>query len=107
MAYIQKTTTFKNAIEVSQYHTARYGAPGQKREKKKKPTPELMRKRNQYNRERTARWKLRANFDVRDYFSTLTYRVEERPPDMDQAKEDFAKAKRKIQTEYRKRGYEL
>ena len=40
MAYKQKRYVFKNAIEIEEYHTARYGAPGMKRLGKRKPTPE-------------------------------------------------------------------
>ena len=76
MAFTTKTYRFKNAIEREQYHTARYGAPGQKRQKKKKPTPEQMEKINQYNREKTARMKLREHFRENDYFADLTYMKE-------------------------------
>ena len=55
MAYKKKTWEFRRAIEVMEYHTARYGAPGQKREKKKKPTKEDMEKVNQYTKERKAK----------------------------------------------------
>lgn len=107
MSYKKKIYRFKNAIEIEEYHTARYGAPGQKRAKKKKPTKEQVEKRNQYNKEKLARRKLRANFEVNDYFTTLTYKKENRPGDMSKAKEDIKKAIRKIRGEYRKRGHEL
>lgn len=107
MSYKKKIYRFKNAIEIEEYHTARYGAPGQKREKKKKPTKEQVEKRNQYNKEKLARRKLRANFEVNDYFSTFTYKKENRPSSMDKAKEDIKKAIRKIRGEYKKRGHEL
>lgn len=107
MAYTKKTMRFRNAIEVCEYHSAKYGAPGMKRSKRKKPTPEMIDKRNQYNKERTARWKLRTYFDVNDYFSDLTYKVEERPPDMETAKKQFQKFIRQVRAEYKKRGQEL
>lgn len=107
MSYKKKIYRFKNAIEIEEYHTARYGAPGQKREKKKKPTKEQVEKRNQYNKEKLARRKLRANFKANDYFSTLTYKKENRPSSMDKAKDDIKKAIRKIRGEYKKRGHEL
>lgn len=107
MSYTGNRHYFKNAIEVEEYHTARYGAPGQKRMKKKKPTPEQIEKINQYNREKVARRKLRANFDIHDYFTDLTYRRDARPPDMKTAKEDFAKFIREVRKQYKKRGYEL
>ena len=55
MSYMCKRMRFRNAIEVYEYHTAKYGAPGQERQEKKKDTPEQMAKRNRYNRERLAR----------------------------------------------------
>ncbi len=107
MAYIEKRYTFAHAVEVEQYHTARYGAPGQERQPKRKPTPEQIERQNQRNKEKKCRRKLRTYFDVNDYFVTLTYAREARPPNMDQAKKDFAKFTRKLRAEYKKRGQEL
>lgn len=107
MAFTTKTYRFKNAIEREQYYTARYGAPGQKRQKKQKPTPEQMEKINQYIRERTARRKLREHFRENDYFADLTYRKDKRPLDMGVAKSHFKAFIRKLRKEYRKRGHEL
>ena len=49
MAHKRKTYRYRNAVEVEEYHTGRYGAPGQKRKEKAKPTPEQMEKVNQRN----------------------------------------------------------
>ena len=57
--------------------------------------------------EKRCRRKLRAYFDVNDYFVTLTYRKDARPPDMKQAKEHFTKFIRKLRAEYKKRGHPL
>lgn len=107
MAWKKKEYRFKNAIEVEEYHTGKYGAPGQKRQQKKELTKEQIEKRNQYNREKTARRKLRMHFEVNDYFSLFTYRKEDRPEDMKKAKQHFGRAIRIIRREYRKRGAEL
>ena len=107
MAYKQKKYIFPNAIEIEQYHTAKYGAPGQSRLKKRKPTPEQIEKINQYNKEKICRHKMRQHFDVDDYFTTLTYEKEKRPADMQQAKKQFSEFIRYIRREYRKRGSEL
>lgn len=107
MSYTGKRYHFKNAIEVEEFHTARYGAPGQSRMKRRKPTPEQMEKINQYNREKLARRKLREHFDIHDYFTDLTYRRGERPADMKAAKADFRKFIREVRRQYKKRGYEL
>ena len=46
-------------------------------------------------------------FKVNDYFFTLTYPKEERPPDMKQAKQDFKEFYLFCKKEYKKRGQEL
>ena len=107
MAYKQKKYIFPNAIEIEQYHTGRYGAPGQSRLKKRKPTPEQIEKINQYNKEKNCRHKLRQHFDVNDYFTTLTYIKDKRPENMAEAKRHFGEFIRYIRREYRKRGEEL
>ena len=107
MSYMSKRMRFRNAIEVYEYHTAKYGAPGQERQEKKKATPEQMAKRNRYNRERLARWKLRNNFDVDDYFTRLSYEKDKRPESMEEAKEDWKAFLQILRREYKKRGAEL
>lgn len=105
--YKRLTYLFRDSIEIYEYLDGRYGAPGEKRGKKKKATPEQMKKRNQWNRERKARHRLKTWFHENDYLALLTYRREERPLNMKAAKEDFRKAVRIIRREYRKRGHEL
>ena len=107
MAYIRKRYKLRNVIEVEEYHTGRYGAPGQKRKKKKKLTPEQMAKVNQKNKEKECRRKLRQHFTTADYFVDLTYAKEERPPDMDTAKRHFREFLRIVRREYKKRREEL
>lgn len=105
--YKQTKYRLRDAIEIEEYHDGQYGAPGQKRQKKTKPTKIQMAMKNQKNKENTARRKLRMHFRVEDYFTRLSYRIDERPPDMDAAKDDFSKFIRKVRTEYKKRGCEL
>jgi len=52
MAFKRLRYKLTNSIEVMEFHTARYGAPGQPRAEKKAQTPEAMAKVNQRNRER-------------------------------------------------------
>lgn len=96
-----------NVIERQEYLDGRYGAPGEKRAKKKKATPEEVEQVNQWTRERKARHRLRMYFKVNDYFFTLTYPKEERPADMKQAVKDFEDFYKYCKKEYRKRGEEL
>lgn len=107
MPYKQKKYVFRNAIEIEQYHTARYGAPGEKREPKMKATPEQIAKMNQRNKEKRCRRKLRTHFDVNDYFADLTYEKDARPPDMEMAKKHFRQFMRIIRKEYAKRGAQV
>ena len=104
MAYKKKEYKYKNAIEVVEYHNGRYGAPGEKRLKKKKITPEQIAKRNQYNKERTCLRKMRSHCNVNDYFFTLSYEKEKRPADMGRAKEDFRKFIKELRTVFKKIG---
>lgn len=107
MAYRKKTYRYRNAIEVEESHSGRYGAPGQERVKKKKPTPEQMEKVNQRNKEKLCRRKLRKWFRKEDIWLTLTYAVEKRPPDMKTAKKQFSDFADEVRKEYKKRGYVL
>lgn len=105
--YKKETYRFPNAIEVYEHLDGRYGARGEPRAKRKKPTPEQIRKRNQWNKEKRARHKLRTWFRQNDYLVTLTYRKEDRPEDMDQAKKELAAFLRKVRKGYKKTGQEF
>lgn len=107
MAYKKKTYVLRNAIEVEEYHTSTCRAPGMKRLKKKKPTPEQVERINQRNKEKLCRRKLREHFDVNDYFVTMTYERSLRPEDMETAKEHFKEFLRIVRREYKKRKSEL
>lgn len=105
----RKTFTLRNGevIDVEEFHDGMYGAPGKKRQKKKKPTKEQMQKVNQKNKERRCRLKLLEYFSSGDWLITLTYQVRFRPPDMKTALNDFSRFIRKVRTNYRKRNHEL
>ena len=106
MATKRVTHTFRKGdiLEVKEYHDGRYGARGLPREKKRKPTPEQMAVVNAMNKAETARHRLLEYFGKGDYFLTLTYRVEARPPDMAKAKKDFTNLISKLRTRYKKEG---
>lgn len=109
MATKRVTHTFRKGdiLEVKEYHDGRYGARGLPREKKRKPTPEQMAVVNAMNKAETARHRLLEYFGKEDYFLTLTYRVEARPPDMAKAKKDFTNLISKLRTRYKKEQIEL
>ena len=106
MAYMKKTWRFRNAVEVMEYHTGRYGAPGQTRRQRAGATPEEVRRYNRKTRERKCRHKLREHFEKNDYFVALTYAKDKRPADMDEAKKDFRNFIRQVVKAYRGSGHE-
>ncbi|MEY8378780.1 hypothetical protein AALD22_24065 [Lachnospiraceae bacterium 56-18] len=107
MATKRVSYEFENVIEREEYHDGKYGAPGKKREEKKKATPEQVAKINQYNREKKARHRLSMYFHEGDWFATLTYRKDARPADMATAKKHFSDFMRNVRPWYRKQGYEV
>lgn len=105
--YERKKYIFDDSIEVEEKHSARYGAPGMKRERKKKVTPELMAKQNQRGKEKKVRRLIKWNFKIYDYWMTLTYREGLRPPDMETAKKDLQRFLRKLKSVYKKQGIDF
>ena len=72
--YIRWIWDCGNTREVEEKHTGRYGARGQKRQKRRKVTPEEIAKQNQWKRERDVRRLIKWNFGIGDYWFTLTYK---------------------------------
>lgn len=107
MSTRRNSYVYKNVIEREEYHDGKYGAPGKKRDKKKKATPEQVAKINQYNKSKKARRRLREYFRENDWLVTLTYQKENRPKDMKDCKKQFNKMIRSLRKIYRKKGYEL
>lgn len=109
MATRRKIYTFRKGevIDVEENHDGNYGAPGKRRMKRAKPTKEQMQKVNAMNKARRCRHRLLQYFNHGDCFATWTYARENRPPDMQGALDDFAKAIRIVRREYKKRGREL
>lgn len=105
--YVRDTFYFRDSIEVEEKHTGRYGAPGEKRAKRAKPSPEQIEKQNQWRRERDLRRLIKENFEENDLWVTLTYRKDARPPTLQDAKEDIQKCLRKLREQYKKRGTAL
>lgn len=107
MSYMQKKYRYGNCIEVKQYHTARYGAPGQPRQKKTKPTTEAVKKQNQRRKEERTTRIIGANFTEGDYVRTLTFAPAQRPADMKEAQDIFKAFYQRLRKEYRKRYFDL
>lgn len=109
MAIKRKEYRFRKGdiLDIEEYHDGKYGAPGGKRLKRRKATPEDMIRVNKWNKEKRCRQRLLCYFSPGDLLLTWTYRVEERPPDMESALKDFQVALRKVRREYKKRGKSL
>lgn len=105
--YKRDTYIFDGSIEIEETGTGRYGAPGERREKRDKATPEQIKKQNQWRRERDIRRIIKRNFQENDYWITLTYRLEERPPGMKGAQKDITALLDKLRKKYKKAGYQL
>ena len=71
--YKQKSYDLGDIREVMEYHNGRYGAPGMPRMKKKKATPEQIRKTNQWNKERQCWRKMKHHAQQRTWRSEGMY----------------------------------
>ncbi len=104
--YERQTWDCGNTREVEEKHTGRYGARGQKRQKRRKATPEEIAKQNKWKRERDVRRLIKWNFGAGDYWFTLTYKKGSRPP-WKQIQKDMSRFIRKLRDKYKKYGWEL
>lgn len=104
--YEKITCQIRDKIEVSKHYSGRYGAPGMKREPKRKPTPEEMAKQNHWIRCRDLRRLIELNFEPGDWHVTLNCRKEERPT-REEAPKVIRKFLAKLRQEYKRQGWEL
>lgn len=104
--YIRDTWDCGDTLEVEEKHTGRYGAAGQKREQRRKPTPEDIMRQNQWKRVRDLRRLIKWNFTTGDSWITLTYRKDERPSWGEMIKH-MQKFIRQLQAKYKKYGWTL
>ncbi len=109
MAKKRKTYTYRQGgiIDVEEMHDGRYGGPGVKRQKRKKPTKEQMQIVNAQNKARRCRQRMLIYMKPGDIWATWTYEVKNRPPDTAAALKEFQKAMAYVRKEYKKRGYEV
>ena len=105
--YKRLTYYFRNSIEVEENYPGNYGAAGKTRMEKRKPTPEQIKQQNKRNKEKKIRRLLKMNFQENDIWLTLTYKTEERPPDMKNATKDIKSFLDKIRRNYKKQGTAL
>lgn len=103
MAYRKKTYRFKDSIEYEFSYAGKYGAKGEKRAKKKKPTKEQIRKQNQRNREIRTRRLIKANFTQGDLWCCLKYPEKYRIP-LEEVKKDLKKFIDMVRKTYKNKG---
>lgn len=99
---------FENVIEVEEYLDGRYGAPSERRQKKRTATKEQMEKVNQWNKSKKARHKLRKYFEAKkDWFVTLTCTKENRPADLKEMQARYKKFYEFLGPKFKKAGHTL
>lgn len=104
--YTRETWECGETLEIEEKHTGRYGARGQKREKKKEPTPEDIARQNQWKRVRDLRRLTKWNFNTGDCWITLTYQKDLRPS-WEEMMKHMKKFIRQLRTAYKKYGWTL
>ena len=104
--YTKTECRINDKLEVAKNYPWRAGAPGVKREEKKKPTPEEMERQNLWRRERDLRRTIELNFKGGDYHVILTCRKNERP-DMEEAMKVIREFRDKLRKAYKKQDWEL
>lgn len=103
MAYWKDTWRFPNSNEYEYKYAGKYGAKGEKRGKRKKATPEQIKKQNQQNREKKMRRLIKANFIPDDIWATLKYPKGMRKT-AEEVKRDLRNFLSDMRKEYKKRG---
>ena len=104
--YWRDTWRFNGSIEYEFKYAGKYGARGEKRAKRKRASPEQIKKQNQANRENAVRRLIKGNFGENDMWCTMKYPRGARPP-IEQVRKDIEVFFRRCRTEYRKRGAEF
>lgn len=94
---------YRDSIEHEIKFPGKYGAKGEKREKKKKATPEQVKRQNQWNKENTVRRTIKGNFSAGDLWITLKYPKGTRKTLAD-VEADLKKFIDQMRKEYKKRG---
>lgn len=97
---------FDNSTEYEYKFAGNYGAKGEKRSPKRKRTPEEIERQNQYQRTKTVRHLIKANFKEGDYWTTLTYPKDTTRTIQDVSK-DLIKFLDKMRYRYKKLGTPL
>ena len=106
MAYKRKTYDCGVCKDIEYTWNGNYGAKGESRAPRKKPSPEQIEKQNQRNKETRVRRKMLLNFKEGDYWCTLKYKKGYRPSTK-QVLKDFKNFRTRLGNRYRSRGQPL
>nr|DAM81738.1 MAG TPA: protein of unknown function DUF1424 [Caudoviricetes sp.] len=106
MAYCVDIYKFPESIEYEFKWEGKYGAKGERREKKIKPTPEQVKKQNQWKKEKYAKRVMKLNFVKGDLWCTFLYPKGTRKS-IEDVKVDIKKFLRKLRDTYKKMKAEL
>lgn len=92
---------FSSSTEYEYKFAGNYGAKGEKRSPKQKRTPEDIERQNQYQRTKTVRHLIKANFKEGDYWTTLTYPKDESRT-IQEVSQDISKFLGRLRYRYKK-----
>lgn len=101
MAYWMDKWELGSTNEIEIKYAGDYGAKGEKRKKKKKVTPEQIVIQNRLNKAKKIRRLIKANFEINDYWITLTYEKGKRKA-FEEVKQDVKKFLSKLRNAYKK-----
>ncbi|MCI7129612.1 MAG: hypothetical protein MSA09_03440 [Lachnospiraceae bacterium] len=99
----EHTYTYRDSIEHEFKFQGKYGAKGEKRAKRKKATPEQVKRQNQWNKENTVRRTIKGNFSEGDLWVTLKYPKGTRKT-LEEVEADVKRFIDQMRKEYKKRG---
>ncbi len=91
-------------IEVENRYPWRWGAPGIKRQPRRKKTPEEIARQNQRNREKYLQRLIITNFRKGDWHLVLKYRPKDQPDTWEEAKKRVKKFIDRMRAKYKKAG---
>lgn len=106
MAYIKDTYELGEYMAYEYKFVGRNGAKGEKREKRRKATPEQMARQNQWTRQKKMTYTIRANFKSGDSWITLKY-PRGTKPDPEMMKKHWKSFSDKLREYYKKNGHVL
>lgn len=106
MAYTECNYISANYIEHEIHYAGNYGAKGEKRSERSKPTPLEIKKNNHWNKVKYYRRLMQLNFYPGDLWTCLKYKAGTRK-EIDLVKKDISRFFSYLRTAYKKRGHRL